>query len=152
MASYNQLKLENQLCFKYYVISKEIIKNYKPYLEPLGLTYTAYITMLVLWEEDNISVKTLGMLLTLDSGTLTPLLKKLETKGFIKRIRSKSDERKVFVKLTSKGVSLKEEAKDIPYKISNDLFGNHDYSNEEIQEKLNALDEIFSIITTNKKD
>jgi len=77
------LKLSNQLCFSIYACSKEIIKLYKPYLDELGLTYTQYITMLVLWEENNISVKNLGERLFLDSGTLTPLLKKLEKMGIV---------------------------------------------------------------------
>lgn len=108
------VKLDNQLCFALYVCSKEIIRKYKPLLEPLHLTYTGYITMLALWEKDNISVKELGERLTLDSGTLTPLLKKLEALSYVKRIRSNDDERSVFVKLTDKGHALKKEAFHLP--------------------------------------
>ncbi|MBP5272403.1 MAG: MarR family transcriptional regulator, partial [Clostridia bacterium] len=79
------LKLDNQLCFSLYVCSKEVIKRYKPLLEPYGLTYTGYITMMALWEKDNVNVKELGSRLFLDSGTLTPLLKKLEAQGYVER-------------------------------------------------------------------
>ncbi|NTV89707.1 MAG: MarR family transcriptional regulator [Clostridiales bacterium] len=108
------LKLDNQLCFALYVCSKEIIKKYKPLLDPLGLTYTGYIAMMALWEKDNVTVKELGERLFLDSGTLTPLLKKLEASGFIARERSSSDERNVFVHLTDSGKKLKEKAKEVP--------------------------------------
>ncbi|WP_438432653.1 MarR family winged helix-turn-helix transcriptional regulator [Gorillibacterium sp. sgz500922] len=112
-----RLKLDNQLCFAFYVCSKEIIKKYRPLLTPLGLTYTGYITLLALWEKDNIPVKTLGERLYLDSGTLTPLLKKLESQGFIKRTRSDKDERQVFVSLTEAGRELKNQAAGIPQQL-----------------------------------
>lgn len=108
------LKLENQLCFALYVSSKEIIRKYKPFLEPLHLTYTGYIAMLALWEKDDVSVKELGSQLTLDSGTLTPLLKKLESLSYIERIRSTDDERSVRIRLTEIGRSLKTQAATIP--------------------------------------
>lgn len=108
------LNLDNQLCFALYVSSKEIIRKYKPILDPLGLTYTGYITLLALWETDEITVKNLGKKLYLDSGTLTPLLKKLESLEYIQRIRSKQDERNVYIKLTKKGKDLKKEAIHIP--------------------------------------
>lgn len=107
------LKLDHQLCFALYVSSKEIIKKYKPLLEPYGLTYTGYITLLALWEEDDVTVKDLGERLYLDSGTLTPLLKKLEALGLLDRKRG-SDERNVFISLTEKGKTLKKEALHIP--------------------------------------
>lgn len=115
--NFDCLKLENQLCFPLYVCSKEIVRRYKPYLDELDLTYTQYITMMVLWECKEINVKELGEKLYLDSGTLTPLLKKLETKGYIKRERSKSDERNLIVTITKDGEALKETAADIPQKI-----------------------------------
>ncbi len=118
MKEFDLLKLENQLCFPLYACSKEIIKKYKPFLDKLDLTYTQYITMLVLWEEKNINVKTLGNKLLLDSGTLTPLLKKLEEKGYIERRRSINDERKLIVSLTKKGEELKQLSQDIPLNIS----------------------------------
>ena len=113
----DNLKLENQLCFPLYVCSKEIIKKYKPFLEKLDLTYTQYIVMMVLWEEEKINVKGLGEKLFLDSGTLTPLLKKLESKGYIERLRNSKDERNLDVKITIKGEELKILAKDIPQQI-----------------------------------
>ncbi|TDX52120.1 MarR family transcriptional regulator [Orenia marismortui] len=104
------------MCFPIYLASKEIIKIYKPYLKKLNLTYTQYIVMLVLWEEDNIPVKDIGEKLYLDSGTLTPVLKKLEKKNFILRSRSKEDERVLIISLTIEGRSLKEGAYEVPQK------------------------------------
>ncbi|WP_312071693.1 MarR family transcriptional regulator [Anaerotignum propionicum] len=114
---YDLLKLENQLCFPLYACSKEIIRRYKPYLDPLDLTYTQYITMMVMWEKSEITIKGLGKILYLDSGTLTPVLKKLETKGYITRERSQEDERNVFVTITEKGQKLKAAAAEIPIKL-----------------------------------
>lgn len=114
---YDMLKLENQLCFPLYACSKEIIRRYKPYLDPLDLTYTQYITMMVMWEKSEITIKGLGKILYLDSGTLTPVLKKLETKGYINRERSQEDERNVFVTITEKGRKLKEAAAEMPIKL-----------------------------------
>lgn len=111
---YELLKLDNQLCFSLYVCSKEIIRKYKPLLDPYGLTYTGYIILMALWEVDNINVKDLGKRLYLDSGTLTPMLKKLESQGYITRTRSSSDERNVYIQLTAKGKELKDEAIQIP--------------------------------------
>ena len=112
------LKLEGQICFPLYVCSKEIISKYKPFLEELNLTYTQYITMLVLWEVESINVTDLGERLYLDSGTLTPLLKKLETKGYITRKRGNVDERNLIVTITEKGLALKEKAKPIPWQLA----------------------------------
>jgi DNA-binding MarR family transcriptional regulator len=112
-----QLKLENQLCFPLYATAKEVVKRYKPYLEEIGLTYTQYIAMMVLWEHKTINVKTLGEYLYLDSGTLTPLLKRLESAGLIERNRDSNDERNVIIKLTPEGAKLKESASEIPEKI-----------------------------------
>lgn len=114
---YDSLKLENQLCFPLYACSKEIIKKYKPFLDPLGLTYTQYITLMALWEESNVTVKTLGEKLYLDSGTLTPLLKKMEAQGLVTRERSPQDERNVYIKLTEKGLALKDDALAVPKQI-----------------------------------
>ena len=112
------LKLENQLCFPLYACSKEVIKRYKPLLDKLDLTYTQYITMMVLWENESINVKTLGDMLFLDSGTLTPLLKKLESKGYITRNRDTNDERNLLISITSDGKKLKDKAKNVPMEIS----------------------------------
>ena len=111
---YDCLKLENQVCFPLYVCSKGIVRRYAPFLEPLGLTYTQYITMMVLWEYGEMTVKELGMKLHLDSGTLTPLLKKMEEKGYIVRERNSTDERSVIIRTTEEGDLLKERAKSVP--------------------------------------
>ena len=116
--TFDPLKLENQLCFPLYVCAKEVIRRYKPILDELDLTYTQYITMLVLWEHQLISIKSLGKILFLDSGTLTPVVKSLEKKGFVVRERSRDDERVVNVILTDKGKSLRTEALCIPEKMS----------------------------------
>jgi MarR family transcriptional regulator, organic hydroperoxide resistance regulator len=115
----DRLKLKNQLCFPLYACSREIIKTYKPYLEKLDLTYTQYIVMMVLWEEKNITVKNLGECLRLDSGTLTPLLKKLESKAYVRRERSAEDERNLVVSITEAGENLKEKAREVPVKMGN---------------------------------
>ena len=112
--NFDMLKLENQLCFPLYACSKEIIRRYKPFLDPLDLTYTQYIALMVLWEKKSVTVKALGDCLYLDSGTMTPVLKKLESKGYISRTRSTEDERSVVVSLTEKGEALKEQAMHIP--------------------------------------
>ncbi len=112
--NYDALKLENQLCFPLYACAKEVVRRYKPFLDKLDLTYTQYITMMVMWEHKSINVKELGEQLLLDSGTLTPLLKKLEAKGYITRERSKTDERNLIVSVTDKGEALKDEALSVP--------------------------------------
>lgn len=114
---FDALKLENQLCFPLYVCSKEVVKRYKPFLDEIGLTYTQYIVMMVLWEHQEINVKELGKYLFLDSGTLTPVLKKLEQKGYVARERDSSDERVLNIAVTEKGEALKETAVEIPAKI-----------------------------------
>ena len=114
---FDALKLENQLCFPLYVCSKEIVKRYKPFLDEIGLTYTQYITMMAMWEHEELSVKKLGELLFLDSGTLTPVLKTLEKKGFLLRKRSTQDERILLVTLTKNGKNLKDKAVEIPLKM-----------------------------------
>lgn len=117
-ANYDALKLENQLCFPLYAASREVIKRYRPYLDELDLTYTQYITMMVMWEDKETTVKALGERLFLDSGTMTPVLKSLEAKGYITRKRSLSDERSVRVFITDVGEALKERAVDIPTKVA----------------------------------
>ena len=114
---FDVLKLENQLCFPLYVCSKEIVKRYKPFLDEIGLTYTQYITMMAMWEHEELSVKELGELLFLDSGTLTPVLKTLEKKGLLLRKRSTKDERILLVTLTKNGKNLKDKAVEIPLKM-----------------------------------
>ncbi len=117
MQSNDMLKLDNQLCFPLYAASREIIKLYHEPLSKIGLTYTQYITMMVLWEEKRINVKDLGKRLFLDSGTLTPLLKVLEKDGYITRTRSKEDERVLVVELSKEGAQLKKKAASIPLEV-----------------------------------
>lgn len=118
MDEYNPLKLENQMCFPLYACAKEIIKLYKPFLEKLDLTYTQYIAMMVMWEYKNITAHELGEKLYLDSGTLTPMLKKLEQKGYITRSRSKLDERNLDLAITDEGMKLRDEAISVPTNLS----------------------------------
>ena len=104
---YDRLKLANQLCFPLYAASKEIVRHYKPFLDELDMTYTQYIAMMVLWEHKEVTVKELGQYLYLDSGTLTPLLKTMEKKGWVERNRSKEDERVLNVTITEQGDALR---------------------------------------------
>ena len=117
-SKYDALKLENQLCFPLYAAAREVVKRYRPYLDELNLTYTQYITMMVLWDQKEITVKSLGERLFLDSGTMTPVLKSLETKGYVTRKRNTTDERSVSVLLTNSGETLKESAVEIPAKVA----------------------------------
>lgn len=117
--NFEALKIENQLCFPLYACAKEVVRKYKPYLDKIDLTYTQYITMMIMWDKKEINVKSLGKCLYLDSGTLTPLLKKLEAKGFITRERCATDERNIIVRLTKKGEQLKNEAVVVPEKMHN---------------------------------
>lgn len=114
---HEELKLENQLCFPLYACARRVVNLYEPYFKPLGITYTQYIVFMVLWEHESISVGELSKKLYLDSGTLTPLLKKLEKEGYVERRRSEQDERMVIVSITEKGRLLEEKAADIPKKI-----------------------------------
>ena len=111
------MKLDNQLCFPLYAAARNVTGLYTPYLKPLGLTYTQYITFLVLWEKDGISVSEIGSRLMLDNGTLSPMLKKMEQTGYIERKRSKDDDRVVIISLTEKGRDLQKKAREIPDKV-----------------------------------
>lgn len=137
--NYSCLKLSNQMCFPLYAASKEIINRYKPILEKVGLTYTQYISMLVLWEHKSISVRDMGRILYLDSGTLTPLLKKLEQKGLIERKRDTLDERILNVTLTDDGIALRDKAIDVPTKIACSI----DLTDEEIYSLYKILNKIL---------
>ena len=114
---YASLRLKNQICFPLYACSKEVVKKYRPFLDEIDLTYTQYITMMVLWENEHISAKDIGEKLFLDSGTLTPVLKSLAVKGFITRQRSKEDERVLMIDITDKGRALKDKALSVPEKV-----------------------------------
>lgn len=138
----NPLSLEHQLCFSIYACSREMTKLYRPILQELELTYPQYLVMLVLWEHEKMSVKDLGIELFLDSGTLTPLLKRLEEAGFVERIRSKTDERKVEISLTVRGNKLKDEAFRVPeYMLKSSGLSGEDFRrlNDEFRTLLKKL-------------
>ena len=118
MDKYESIKLDNQVCFSLYATSREIIKLYKPFLDKFNLTYTQYIAMLVLWEDEKSTVKDIGRRLHLDSGTLTPLLKKIESMGLVTRYRDVNDDRVVVVELTEKGKLLKEDITEVPHEMA----------------------------------
>jgi DNA-binding MarR family transcriptional regulator len=143
LEGYEQLKLENQLCFPLYAAAKEVVRKYKPFLDELDLTYTQYITMMVLWEKEELNVKELGSMLYLDSGTLTPLLKKLEAKGYISRNRCKEDERNLIIQITEKGDALKEKAAKIPAEMAEKWIN---ISKEEVKTMYHALYRLLSQI------
>ena len=111
---YEALKLENQLCFPLYACAREVVKKYKPFLDDIDLTYTQYVTMMVLWEKPSVTSKEIGERLHLDSGTLTPVIKKLAEKGLVTRARSAEDERNLVVALTDAGLALRDRAACIP--------------------------------------
>lgn len=144
--NYDGLKLENQLCFPLYACSKEIVKRYKPLLDTLDLTYTQYIVMMVMWDKKEINVKSLGEKLFLDSGTLTPVLKKLENKGYINRKRNPNDERNLIVSIQPKGIKLKEKAKNIPQEIGKCV----NLSEEEAKTLYKTLYKILSSFDVNE--
>ncbi|MGO4369818.1 MarR family winged helix-turn-helix transcriptional regulator [Paenibacillus sp. 2TAB19] len=136
------IKLDNQICFSIYACSREITKLYRPILDELGLTYTQYVTMLALWEQDHISVSALGHRLYLDSGTLTPLLKKLEAAGLLTRTRDREDERSVLVTLTEQGQALKNKAYEVPPQ----LYCQLDSSPEEAHSLLQQMNDLLGKI------
>jgi DNA-binding MarR family transcriptional regulator len=140
MNKYDKIKLENQVCFPLYALSREVIKLYKPVLDPYNLTYTQYVTMLVIWEEEKIAFKELGLRLHLDSGTLTPVIKKLESMGLVIKYRNIEDDRIVTVELTEKGRLLKEDILEVPEKIYSQFKGNK----ETITVLKKCLDELLN--------
>ncbi len=140
--SKNQLCLDEQLCFPIYAASNLIVKAYRPFLTPLGLTYPQYLVMLVLWEKECVSVGDLGQILHLDSGTLTPLLKRMETSGLINRSRDPNDERRVFISLKAKGRDLSAEAEKIPKELTKNIeFDNLNQLRDELKVLVNLLSE-----------
>lgn len=141
MTEYNELKLSNQLCFPLYVLSKEIISKYRVLLDKLEITYPQYLVLMVLWENDDLTVSQIGEKLFLDSGTLTPLLKRLEVKNIIERNRCIEDERVVKILLTDYGVSLKEQACEIPKAMVNKI----NLSDEEIEVLKNIINKLKHI-------
>jgi len=141
MNKYDSIKLENQMCFSLYATSREIIKLYKPILDKFNLTYTQYIAMLVLWERKKATVKDIGLYLHLDSGTLTPLLKKLEAMELITRYRDVRDDRVVIAEVTQKGFKLKDEVLGVPEEV----FCKVNFSREKALELKNLLDELLKV-------
>lgn len=139
----DSLRLENQLCFPLYACAREVVKAYRPHLEALGLTYTQYISMMVLWEEGRVSVRDLGKKLHLDSGTLTPLLKKLESKGYLKRERSTIDERVVIACITDEGRKLKRAASKIPQAMSQEIT---DFPMEDAKQLYDLLYKLMAML------
>lgn len=144
---YDSIKLSNQLCFPIYAVAKEIVKSYTTPLSEIGLTYTQYIVMMVLWEKKKVSVKELGESLYLDSGTLTPLLKKLESKGLVVRKRREDDERVMDVTLTDEGDRLKEKALSVPQYMACHVA----LSQEEAKELYDILYKLLRSITGEEK-
>ncbi|SHE87641.1 MarR family winged helix-turn-helix transcriptional regulator [Dysgonomonas macrotermitis] len=142
------LKLENQVCFPIYALSRQITALYRPHLDKLGLTYPQYLVMMVLWEYKSRTVKELGEMLFLDSGTLTPLLKRMEACGLINRKRSETDERIVNIVITPKGMQLKEKATDIPSKIKEGLQAD----DEQLSQLKNQLNKMIDSATKCKYD
>lgn len=134
------IKLENQICFSLYAASREVIKLYKPILDKYNLTYTQYLVMIVLWEYNEITVKDIGNKLHLDSGTLTPLLKKLEARGLLTRHRAKEDDRMVLVNLEEAGKRLKNEILDVP----GEVFCKMNISKEKAELLKQNLDELMN--------
>jgi len=143
--NFDALLLEKQLCFPLYACSREMIKRHRPYLDALGLTYTQYIVLQVIWAEKTVSVRDLGRRLYLDSGTLTPVLKTLEKMGMITRARSKEDERVLMVTITEAGMALREEAMDIPRAMADSLP-----LNEEEEKTLYRL--LYKVLTASEKE
>lgn len=139
MSNYDNLKLDNQLCFSLYAASREVIKLYKPCLDKFNLTYTQYVAMLVLWEDEKSTVKEIGKRLHLDSGTLTPLLKKIEGMGLIKRYRDINDDRVVIVELTEEGKRLREEIICVPKEMECRI----NLSRNEIEKLKDELDNLL---------
>ena len=142
MDKYESIKLDNQVCFSLYAASREIIKLYKPFLDKFNLTYTQYIAMLVLWEDEKSTVKDIGKRLHLDSGTLTPLLKKIESMGLVKRYRDVNDDRVVIVELTQQGRLLKDEVTDVPREMACKI----NMSKEDLIALKSRLDDLLKLI------
>jgi DNA-binding MarR family transcriptional regulator len=140
---YDQLKLENQLCFPVYAASRLITREYQPLLDNLEITYPQYLVLLVLWESDSLSVNDIAKKLILNTNTITPLLKRMEQQGLIMRKRSETDERKVMVHLSSKGLNLKEKASEIPQELTKRLSE----SNIEIDDLIQLKESLDSIIS-----
>ena len=144
--SYDPLKLENQLCFPVYAVSRLFTREYQPYLDKLNITYPQYLVLMILWEKDEIGVNDIAKKLILNTNTVTPLLKRMETQQLIERSRSRNDERKVIVKLTTKGKNLKNEASEIPQSLSQKLLDSS-LNIEDLKNLKNNLEAIIEHLT-----
>jgi MarR family transcriptional regulator, organic hydroperoxide resistance regulator len=142
---FEQLRLANQLCFPVYAASRLIIREYQPLLDNLGITYPQYLVLMVLWERDKITVNEISQKLILNNNTVTPLLKRMEQQGIIKRQRSESDERKVNIELSKKGKQMKIEAARIPEKLAASLISDS-LKMEELIDLKNKLDSLIKFL------
>lgn len=146
--AYEQLKLDNQLCFPIYAASRLITREYQPYLDKLEITYPQYLVLLVLWEHDGIGVNEIAQKLILNTNTITPLLKRMESQGLLSRERSSNDERKVIVRLTEKGMLMQNAAAEIPQQLGNEIVS----SAISVEDLLLLKDKLYAIIDyLNKK-
>lgn len=144
---YEQLKLENQLCFPVYAASRLIIREYQPHLDELNITYPQYLVLLVLWENEQLPVNDIAKKLILNTNTITPLLKRMEQQGLILRKRSEVDERKVLVHLTDEGQSLREKAAKIPQELSQRLLANDEIEIDELIKVKDSLNAIIALLS-----
>lgn len=142
---YDQLKLEKQLCFRLYTVSRLVTQAYRPYFEPLGITYPQYLVLLILWERDNLPVSEIASRLILDTNTVTPLLQRMERSGLVARTRGTVDCRQRIVSLTPRGRAMQEKAKDIPACLSRKWEGNNP-SIEEIVAMTKTLDSMIETL------
>jgi DNA-binding MarR family transcriptional regulator len=147
---FDQLKLSNQLCFPLYAASRLITREYQPYLDQLGITYPQYLVLMVLWETDAISVNEISKKLILNTNTITPLLKRMETLGILKRQRSESDERKVIVELTPKGKLMQTDAATIPEKLAVGIIS-QTMKIEDLVEMKNKLESLIQILSNKNR-
>lgn len=141
----NSLKIDNQICFPFYAVTRLIVRAYQPHLEKLGITYPQYLVLMVLWEKDNLPVKIISKKLLLDTNTLTPLLKRMEKNGLIARKRSEKDERSVIISLETKGTDLKKEALKIPEQMLA-LYKNSDVSIDEMLQLKQTISKMLAVL------
>jgi DNA-binding MarR family transcriptional regulator len=147
--AYEQLKLENQICFPVYAASRLITREYQPYLDRLGITYPQYLVMMILWEKDGVPVKDIAKKLILNTNTITPLLKRMEQQGILERRRSAEDERKVIVQLTVKGRLLQEEAALIPQQLAGSLLQG-DFNVDDLIRLKDDLNAVIQFLTRDR--
>ncbi|MFZ5431630.1 MAG: MarR family winged helix-turn-helix transcriptional regulator [Bacteroidota bacterium] len=147
--AYEQLKLENQICFPVYAASRLITREYQPYLDRLGITYPQYLVLMILWEEDGVPVNDIAKKLILNTNTITPLLKRMEQQGILQRSRSVADERKVIVHLTARGRQLQEEAALIPQQLAGRLLQS-DFNVDDLIRLKDNLNAVIQFLTRNR--